>query len=81
MGKVIACAIYCFGLIGMISASALYHFAMLPRRKRLFRRLDHHMIFVMIAGTYTPLSIAALRPDFGCRCAPSFGSPPLAALP
>jgi hemolysin III len=64
-GKVIACAVYCFGLIGMISASALYHFTTRPRLKRLFRRLDHHMIFVMIAGTYTPLSIAALRPGLG----------------
>jgi hemolysin III len=64
-GRILTGAIYCFGLIGMLSASALYNMAPHGPGKALFRRLDHAMIFVMIAGTYTPLSITALSPYLG----------------
>jgi hemolysin III len=44
----------------MFGASALYH--MTPRSKRsgALRRLDHSMIYVFIAGTYTPVCLIAL---------------------
>jgi hemolysin III len=64
-GRIITTAIYAFGLIGMLSASALYNLARGGRVKALLRRLDHAMIYVMIAGTYTPLSLTALRPGLG----------------
>ena len=54
-------AIYVFGLIGMLSASAAYQLAPHGLKKEKLRRLDRAMIFVMIAGTYTPVSANVLR--------------------
>ncbi len=46
--------------------SALYHrFDWKPRTKRLLKRIDHANIFLLIAGTYTPMSLLALPPDKG----------------
>ena len=46
--------------------SALYHrFDWKPKTKRLLKRIDHANIFLLIAGTYTPLSLLALPPDKG----------------
>jgi hemolysin III len=56
-----ALAIYGCGLIGMVTASAAYHLSRPSQRKELLRRVDHAMIFVMIAGTYTPFAVYALR--------------------
>jgi hemolysin III len=51
---------YVLGLFAMVGCSALYHLSRDPARRRLFRRFDHAAIFLMIAGTYTPLlTIAA----------------------
>jgi hemolysin III len=63
--RIVTGAIYSFGLIGMLSASTLYNLARAGRVKAILRRLDHAMIYVMIAGTYTPLSLTALRPGLG----------------
>jgi hemolysin III len=52
--------VYCFGLVGMLGASAAYHLARPGRTKERLRRLDHAMIFVMIAGTYTPFALNVL---------------------
>ena len=60
-----ALALYSAGLLSMLSASALYNFTRFGRWKARFRRLDHAMIFVMIAGSYTPFVLLALRPGLG----------------
>lgn len=60
-----AVSVYCLGLIGTLSASALYNLAPPSRLKGVLRRADHAMIFVMIAGSYTPFTIIALRPQVG----------------
>jgi len=60
-----ALSIYCCGLVGMLSASAVYNQARPSRLKAGLRRLDQSMIFVMIAGSYTPFAISALRPELG----------------
>ena len=44
----------------MFSASALYHLSPLSPRRRVYRRLDHAMIYVFIAGTYTPICAIVL---------------------
>lgn len=56
-------AIYGCGLMAMLIASALYNGNGAPRHKDLLRRIDHATIFVMIAGTYTPL--VAMKMDGG----------------
>jgi hemolysin III len=55
-----AVAIYAFGLVGMLTASAAYQTARPGLLKERLRRLDRAMIFVMIAGTYTPISATVL---------------------
>lgn len=54
-------AVYCAGLAGTLSASALYHLTPPGWWKERFRRIDHAMIFVMIGGSYTPLSLNRLE--------------------
>lgn len=46
----------------MFSASALYHLRRTSPRERLYQRLDHAMIYLFIAGTYTPLCLLLLWP-------------------
>lgn len=53
----LALAIYGLGLVGMLTASAAYNLSPPGFGKALLRRVDHAMIFVMIAGTYTPFTL------------------------
>ena len=54
--------IYAVALAGMFGASALYHrVAWRPSLAPWFRRLDHSMIFVLIAGTSTPVIVLGLE--------------------
>src|SRR6266571_1107968 len=58
----VAAAIYAVALSGLLGTSALYHrVTWRPRARRWMRRLDHSMIFVLIAGTYTPVALLALK--------------------
>ena len=58
----VAAAIYAFAVSGLLGTSALYHrVTWRPRARAWMRRLDHSMIFVLIAGTYTPFSLLALH--------------------
>lgn len=59
---IIAFGVYGGSLIGLYAASALYH--LLPVSEAAtarLRKLDHAMIFVLIAGTYTPVCLLALE--------------------
>jgi hemolysin III len=58
-GQVTPVAIYSAGLLAMLGCSAAYNVWRSCRWRVWLRRLDHAAIFVMIAGTYTP--ILALR--------------------
>ena len=62
-GRIITGTVYAAGLIGMLWASALYHLVRAGPLKSILRRVDHAMIFVMIAGTFTPLSFIAMPRD------------------
>jgi hemolysin III len=56
-----AAAIFGFSVSALLGTSALYHrHNWSPSRRRWMRRLDHSMIFVLIAGTYTPVAMLAL---------------------
>lgn len=57
--------VYGYALIGMLTASAAYNLSHPSRRKELLRRVDHAMIFVMIAGTYTPFTLLVFEGDDG----------------
>ncbi|HEY5709337.1 MAG TPA: hemolysin III family protein [Solirubrobacterales bacterium] len=57
-----AVAIYAVSLSALLGTSALYHRVnwKRPDVRRWMRRLDHSMIFFLIAGTYTPFALLAL---------------------
>jgi hemolysin III len=58
----VAAAIYAFAVSGLLGTSALYHRVTWSKRARAWmRRLDHSMIFVLIAGTYTPFALLVLH--------------------
>lgn len=54
--KAISLAVYGLSLVMLFATSALFHGAKLPEERRLLlNRLDHVAIFLLIAGTYTPI--------------------------
>jgi hemolysin III len=58
----LAAAIYALSVSALFGTSALYHrITWKPSARRWMRRLDHSMIFVLIAGTYTPLTLLILE--------------------
>jgi hemolysin III len=62
----VSALIFALGISGVYGVSALYHrVSWSPPGERIMRRLDHSMIFVLIAASYTPVTLVALRPGTG----------------
>jgi hemolysin III len=59
----LAATIYAISVVAMFGASALYHRIDWKSvgARRWMRRLDHSMIYVLIAGTYTPFALLVLQ--------------------
>lgn len=62
--KVVSVSIYGVTLVLLYSFSALYH-SLHGRAKNLLRKLDHHSIYLLIAGSYTPFCLVTLRGPWG----------------
>ncbi len=60
-----AAAIFGSALVLMYTASTLFHSIPLPATKRVLRVIDHSLIYVLIAGTYTPYTLIALHGAWG----------------
>ncbi len=60
-GQVVPILVYVTGLLAMLGCSAAYNLRISSPRREWLRRFDHAAIFVMIAGTYTPLTVLKLR--------------------
>lgn len=61
-----ATAIYSISLVALFGTSAVYHlFARSQRMQRVMQRADHCMVYVLIAGTYTPVCLLALPRTMG----------------
>jgi hemolysin III len=58
-------SIYGCTLILLYLSSTLYHSFTSPKLKSLFARFDHVSIFLLIAGTYTPILLTSLRGALG----------------
>lgn len=66
--EVIATVIYSLAIVGLFGISALYHRPMWsPGPRAWMKRLDHAAIFVMIAGTATPLTLLAMQEGSGSK--------------
>ncbi|MDD2424139.1 MAG: hemolysin III family protein [Candidatus Cloacimonetes bacterium] len=63
--KIVSFSIYGATLITLFLSSTLYHAFPQPYVKRFFRILDHSSIFLLIAGTYTPVTIGTMRGGWG----------------
>lgn len=62
---IVSCSIYGGTMILLYTASTLYHSIPGEKAKAVFRTLDHSSIFILIAGTYTPLTLVSLRGPWG----------------
>lgn len=63
---VVSFSIFGLAMLLLYSASAIYH--MLPvsdKATKVLRKIDHMMIFILIAGTYTPICLVPLRGVWG----------------
>jgi hemolysin III len=59
--RVAGCSIFATTLVFMYAASTLSHSFSIPRLRCFFRSLDQGSIYLLIAGSYTPLALAFLR--------------------
>lgn len=62
----VGASIYAASVLALFGTSAAYHrLARSPRACAIMQRLDHSMIFVLIAGTYTPVCLLAMPRAWG----------------
>jgi len=63
--KIVASSIYGASLIMLFLASTVYHGLHGSKHRQLFKMLDHCAIYLLIAGTYTPFLLVAMRGTAG----------------
>jgi len=62
---VVSFAVFGASAVLLFTMSTLYHAISAPRAKRVLKVMDHSSIYALIAGTYTPFALTALRPTVG----------------
>ena len=63
---VVTFSIFCTGMFLLYTTSTLYHWLPVsPKTERILQKLDHMMIYVLIASTYTPVCLIPLRGVWG----------------
>jgi hemolysin III len=62
---VVGCAVFAATLVLVYVCSTLYHSLVRTRARHVFQVLDHSAIYLLIAGTYTPFTLIALRGAVG----------------
>ena len=65
LAKLMSYSIYSISLVLLFSASTFYHATQNNDKKQLFKLLDHCAIYLLIAGTYTPLMMNSLNDQLG----------------
>ena len=64
--SLLALSVFCISMVLLYGASATYHSLNISGKAlRVFRKLDHMMIFVLIAGSYTPVCLIVLGGHLG----------------
>ena len=62
----ISMLIFCLSMMILYAASGIYHSVILPAPKiKIFRKIDHSAIFILIAGSYTPVCLLILPHKLG----------------
>src|SRR3990172_11783543 len=62
---IVGASVFAGTVVVLYLASTLYHALPMNKAKRVFRVIDHSAIFLLIAGTYTPFTLGALRGPWG----------------
>ena len=62
--KIVSFAVYGSSLVLLYTFSTLYH-SFQGKLKKIFQKLDHVAIYLLIAGTYTPFTLVTLRGEIG----------------
>lgn len=62
---IVSCVIFGASLIFGYTFSTLYHALTNEKAKQIFRKFDHASIYVLIAGTYTPIALIVLKGAWG----------------
>ena len=63
--RIVSFSIYGATLILLYLSSTLYHSFVNPKIKNIFRILDHSAIYLLIAGSYTPITLTFMRGAWG----------------
>ena len=63
--RIVASTIYGISLIALYLASTLYHALHGSSHRHIYKLLDHCAIYLLIAGTYTPFLLVAMRTNIG----------------
>jgi hemolysin III len=63
--RIASFSIYGASLILLYLSSTLYHSFVNPKIKKIFRIIDHSAIYLLIAGTYTPVTLTIMRGAWG----------------
>lgn len=63
--QIVSVSVFAASLIALYSSSTIYHSAVDVARRARLRIVDHAMIYVLIAGTYTPFSLLVLKGTVG----------------
>ena len=67
--RIISLIIFTLSMVGLYGASTAYHsFNISPRINKKLKKLDHAMIFVLIAGSYTPICTIVLGGKIWVTC-------------
>jgi len=62
---VVSAVVYGATLVALYAASTLYHALKGTRARKVLRVLDHCSIYLLIAGTYTPVTLVSMRGGWG----------------
>jgi len=63
--RMVAALVFGASALAMFVTSVVYHSAREPGRKLVLRKFDHAAIYLLIAGTYTPVTLVAMRNTWG----------------
>ena len=63
--EVVGSAVFASSLVALYLFSTLYHAMRPSRAKQILQKLDHTAIYLLIAGSYTPFTLGALRGPWG----------------
>lgn len=63
--EIICAVVFGVSMLILYSASTIYHAVSDEKRKLIYQKLDHLCIYILIAGTYTPIALLGLKGAWG----------------